>query len=408
MSLVVSQAVATSTDLKGLHLELSSLQDKGFRPGAGPGECKASSTLFSGASGVKTGLWRCEPGCFDVCNRANTESVLILAGKIRLTDLKKAEEGVTLKKGEASKTAGASWTVGAGNIAVLELGSSVRWEILETCVKLFVIADKRGGAEEASGPALVASQTNTKDEPRAKRLKKSAAESTTGASDEDEEGDFANEEDECADEDENKDEDEEDGDWKATLFYWRGGLQLHPATKKLSWRGAWVGSTKGLPSEASFSSSENTFELSANLPKKMLMPTLSSVATEFAPKAGISARFTGSYLLDQGDGNGPQKYSDISQSFLIFVRGTGVQVAAKGTTEFGSFVSAGKLSPGDQKQSDSAGEAGVQLTLVRRYLDDGDARSKWSAKKAADELKKEGGRAAVEPWKSKSMRLRFA
>jgi uncharacterized cupin superfamily protein len=160
MSLVVSYSVATSADLKGLHLDLNSLQDKGFRPGAGPGECKVSSTLFSGASGVNTGLWRCEPGCFDVCDRINTESVLILAGKIRLTDLKKAEEGEGLKKGEASKTAGASRMIGVGSIAVLELGSSVRWEILETCVKLFVIADKRGGAEEASRPKSVDSQTS--------------------------------------------------------------------------------------------------------------------------------------------------------------------------------------------------------------------------------------------------------
>jgi uncharacterized cupin superfamily protein len=153
MSLIVSQAVATSADLHGLRLDLSSLKDKGFRPGAGPGECRASSTLFSGASGVKTGLWRCEPGSFDVCERANTESVLILEGKIRLTDLKKAEEGTALKKGEASKTVGASRTLSVGNIAVLELGSAVRWDILETCVKMFVIADKIPSVEDTSSTA---------------------------------------------------------------------------------------------------------------------------------------------------------------------------------------------------------------------------------------------------------------
>jgi uncharacterized cupin superfamily protein len=156
--LVVSQAVATSVELKGLHLDLSSLEDKGFRPGAGPGECKASSSLFSGASGVKTGLWRCEPGSFDVCDRANTESVLILAGKIRLTDLKKATEGAGLEKGSASKTAGASRTLVAGNIAVLELGSSVRWEILETCVKMFVIADTPQTADANKATAAKATE----------------------------------------------------------------------------------------------------------------------------------------------------------------------------------------------------------------------------------------------------------
>jgi hypothetical protein len=139
-------------------------------------------------------------------------------------------------------------------------------------------------------------------EPPAKRARTAEGQDENGADGDfaDEDGDFADEEGDFADADaDNEDEDEDD--WKSTIFYWRGKLRLHPADRKISWKGAWVGSTKGLPSDELFNSSENTFDLSANLPKRLLLVTLSSVASEFKPPAGISAKFTGSYLLDQGE-----------------------------------------------------------------------------------------------------------
>ena len=80
------------------------------------------------ANSVNTGLWECSPGSFDVLDRDNTESIYILSGRIRLTDLKaKGDKGRILEKGDA---------------AVLECGSSVRWEVLETVQKFFVVSPK--------------------------------------------------------------------------------------------------------------------------------------------------------------------------------------------------------------------------------------------------------------------------
>jgi hypothetical protein len=89
-----------------------------------------------------------------------------------------------------------------------------------------------------------------------------------------------------------------------------------------------------------------------------------------------------------------------------------VQVAAKGSTEFGCFVSAGKIGPGKDDKSEAADVTAsdvVQLTLARRYLDDSDPRTKWSAKRAAEGLKSEGSGASIAaPWRSESMRLRYS
>lgn len=49
-------------------------------------------------------------------------------------------------------------------------------------------------------------------------------------------------------------------DWKETLFYWRGVLnQTDPY--RMTWKGAWVGSASGLPTESDFRASTNTFSL---------------------------------------------------------------------------------------------------------------------------------------------------
>jgi uncharacterized cupin superfamily protein len=42
------------------------LNDAGFRPGAPPGELKLSTNILSSANAVKTGIWDCEKGSFEV------------------------------------------------------------------------------------------------------------------------------------------------------------------------------------------------------------------------------------------------------------------------------------------------------------------------------------------------------
>ncbi|KAK3249829.1 hypothetical protein CYMTET_40762 [Cymbomonas tetramitiformis] len=108
-----------------LELHGDDLADWGFRPGAKEeGTCHLRGRMLSTANEVKTGIWECTPGAFDVLNRPNVESIVIIKGKVKLTDL----------------STGAEKVLGAGDCAVLEFGSSVKWEILETTRKFFVVA----------------------------------------------------------------------------------------------------------------------------------------------------------------------------------------------------------------------------------------------------------------------------
>ena len=97
--------------------DATELEDWGFRAGAGEGECAISGIFLSKDADVKTGIWECTPGgkhvvervqpsvrrlvtnCraqrlmrvgsagFDVPDRTNTETVLILKGKAPSTTL---------------------------------------------------------------------------------------------------------------------------------------------------------------------------------------------------------------------------------------------------------------------------------------------------------------------------------
>jgi len=206
-------------------------------------------------------------------------------------------------------------------------------------------------------------------------------------------------------EDSDEDNDVDNDDWKATLFYWRGLLTHEPGSSTLSWEGAWVGSASGMPSDADFEASENTFAQTGAMPKKVAAAaTLSALGSELEPaEEGVTAKMKGTYLLDQGDGAGPQTYSDINQTILIHRRDEqNVHVAAKGNTEFGRFISAGRLDAavGDGNR--------LRLTLVRRYLD-GDPREKWPLVKVAEELGADAREAATAgPWRAKAMRLRLS
>ena len=89
-------------------------------------------------------------------------------------------------------------------------------------------------------------------------------------------------------------------------------------------------------------------------------------------------------------------------------------VAAKGTTEFGAFISAGRLDPCNKSSSsggddDDGSGGGVWLTLARRYLDDADPRKKWTAQRVWEQLQQEATPASTsKPWRSPSMRLRLS
>lgn len=184
----------------------------------------------------------------------------------------------------------------------------------------------------------------------------------------------------------------EEDDWKATMYYWRGTLSF--AAETLTWKGAWVGSRAGLPPDSEFASSPNEFTLTAPAKVKGGV-TLAATAAELKP-AAIKGKFVGKYLLDQGDGL--ENFQDKAHMFKISSCEDGsVMVCARGTTEFGAFVSAGKL--------ESASGGAMELTLARRYVDDADPRKKWTtADKVADQLLAAPG-AAGAPWTSAAMKM---
>jgi hypothetical protein len=197
-----------------------------------------------------------------------------------------------------------------------------------------------------------------------------------------------------------EEEEEDSDDWKATMYYWRGELSFDGGKKMLTWKGAWVGSTRGLPSDQEFAASPNAFTLTSAKIKGGV--SLSATAAELEPAAGLKSKFTGSYQLDQGDGL--ETFSDKTHMFKISAAPDGsVLVAARGTTEFGAFVSAGRL--------ESGGSTGVQLTLARRYVDDADPRKKWTtADRVTTELlsDRQGAFADGGPWRAAAMKLKLS
>ena len=165
---------------------------------------------------------------------------------------------------------------------------------------------------------------------------------------------------------------EPQADWRTPLFYWRGRV-VDEGTK---WEGTWVASAEGLPSDADFAASANTFALVA------AGDDLLSSWAGGAPSGAARGSFSGSYKLDQG--GGLEDFSDHTHAFELVKRAEEpfAIVGARGSTEFGEFVSLGRLdlaldldAPGGD---DAATTRAPRLTLARRYLADDDVRAKLS------------------------------
>ena len=178
-------------------------------------------------------------------------------------------------------------------------------------------------------------------------------------------------------------------DWRQPAFYWRGTVTGS------TWEGAWVASAEGLPSNADFETSANTFKLECSTALDRLYDACRG--------DGGGGALTGSYKLDNGDGledysdlahdvfaiNGPFSHHPATHSWAV--------VGACGDTEFGRFVSLGVLdgkAPGQVPGDDTY----TRLTLVRRYLADDDPRIGMSAKQVADRLRGEEEWAFNAPW----------
>ena len=203
-------------------------------------------------------------------------------------------------------------------------------------------------------------------------------------------------------------------DWRATLFVWRGHLEINsPDEQMISWRGAWLGTDDDtMPTETALEASANTFELTTEPFDHEQITERSNakyVGTEFegqevdggsetvfeamemilggadeedpeGRKAFLQLdglfemQFGGSYKLDNGDGL--EDTSDDTHRWEVrswpkaapgeVECATHAAVAAVGTTPFGRFVSLGVIE-------------GRTMTLARRYIADDDVRTAWDS-----------------------------
>lgn len=99
------------------------LSPTGPRVGADHGEPQTSiRVLFESADGrISVGIWGCTPGGWAIVDRADTETVHLLAGRATITDAD-----------------GTAHDLVPGSTIVLPRGWSGRWDIHEPVRKLFV------------------------------------------------------------------------------------------------------------------------------------------------------------------------------------------------------------------------------------------------------------------------------
>ncbi len=100
------------------------LEPWGPRAGADAGDPQTSGITFFSGHGVDVGVWECTPGGWAIEDRADTETMLLLGGRVRITPA--GGDPVELVEGD---------------VFVLPAGWSGRWDVLETVRKLFVTAE---------------------------------------------------------------------------------------------------------------------------------------------------------------------------------------------------------------------------------------------------------------------------
>ena len=166
------------------------------------------------------------------------------------------------------------------------------------------------------------------------------------------------------------------GSWRDTLFVWSGPLQLVNNKAEAEWSGSWVG-CEDCPD--------------ANDAQKPSPEDLANSKMQFDVKGKLQQKTSGGEIFhhlcldDGGDGwdlasgDDVQRHGDKRHTIVLptihrsDAKGKRLPIAAVGENDFGSFVSAGYM------EAKSKGGGDLHMTLARRYLEEGDARSKWTA-----------------------------
>lgn len=95
----------------------------GPRTGADSGDPQLGVQAIAPNAAGNTGVWECTPGGWPVVDRKDTEVAFILSGRAVITD----------------ETTGLKHDISVGDLIVLPVGWSGRWDVLETVRKIYTI-----------------------------------------------------------------------------------------------------------------------------------------------------------------------------------------------------------------------------------------------------------------------------
>jgi uncharacterized protein len=98
---------------------LGGLEPNGHRPGYDSGDPQTFKRTFDTAPLVKTCVWECQPGGWEVTPRGDTEVCYILSGRANIT----------------CHETGRRFEITAGDVIVQPKGWTGRWEVTETIRK---------------------------------------------------------------------------------------------------------------------------------------------------------------------------------------------------------------------------------------------------------------------------------
>lgn len=192
------------------------------------------------------------------------------------------------------------------------------------------------------------------------------------------------------------------GTWRETLFVWKGNVELpvegtsrgeQEPSLPFTWIGSWVGCEECADARVAATPTKQAFERS-----KMKFEVHGDASQQDNGHWIVSLTKGMGWHLEDQDGvvsTHPDDLHDVLMERLPSESDSSKSIiVAKGENMFGAFVSAGCL------------DRGGGMMLARRYLDHGDARTKWTLQQLLESVKgtaegpDSGNHWSVRPWRS--------